>query len=101
MVSGPTLLCSGRRWRGLYAGRDLGAWWHTSARAGLSRSPAAPLKAGVGRRIKRWHYCQREYHDQALPRQFKAVRPRDLADVPFVFTRRIDDSSEFLTRTNA
>ena len=45
----PTLPCSGRRWRGLYAGRDLGARWRTSARADLWRSPAAPLKAGVGR----------------------------------------------------
>ena len=48
----PTVLCSGRRWRGLYAGRDLLAWWRTSARAGLWKSPAAPLKAGVGRKRK-------------------------------------------------
>ena len=52
---GPTLLCSGRRWRGPGAGRDLLASWRTSARAGRWRSPTAPLKAGVG-------------HSAALPR---------------------------------
>ena len=53
-ISGrPTLLCSGRRWRGLYAGRDLLAWWRTSARAGLWKSPAVPLKAGVGPHLTR------------------------------------------------
>ena len=55
-ADGPTTLCSGRRWRGLYAGRDLGAWWHTSARAGRWRSPAAPLKAG------RWAAASRTCH---------------------------------------
>ena len=44
----PTVLCSGRRWRGPGAGRDRGASWRASARAGRWRSPAAPLKAGVG-----------------------------------------------------
>ena len=47
-TDGPTLPCSGRRWRGPGAGRDFGAWWRASARAGLWRTPAAPLKAGVG-----------------------------------------------------
>ena len=47
-LSGPTLLCSGRRWRGPWAGRELLAWWRAVSRAGLERSPAAPLKAGVG-----------------------------------------------------
>ena len=45
-ADGPTTLCSGRRWRGPGAGRDLGASWRAVARAGRWRSPAAPLKAG-------------------------------------------------------
>ena len=43
---GPTLLCSGRRWRGLWAGRDLWWSWHAVARLVLETPPAAPLKAG-------------------------------------------------------
>ena len=44
----PTLLCSGRRWRGPWAGRDFETWWRATSHAGLGGSPAAPLKAGVG-----------------------------------------------------
>ena len=45
----PTLLCSGRRWRGPWAGRDFCRSCRAASRAGLWRLPAAPLKAGVGR----------------------------------------------------
>ena len=33
--SSPTLLCSGRRWRGLWAGRDFLGPWRAASRAGL------------------------------------------------------------------
>jgi len=32
-TGGPTLLCSGRRWRGPRAGRDFEMWWRAIARA--------------------------------------------------------------------
>jgi len=50
MIKGkpPNIACSGRRWRGLGAGRDLVAWWHPTARADLWMSPATPLTLAVG-----------------------------------------------------
>ena len=49
IIGRPTLLCSGRRWRGLWARRDFCLSCRAASRADFDGLPAAPLKAGVGR----------------------------------------------------